>query len=53
VPVADLAARNDEIVQRSLSMAVKPGTYHLRLALDDYLLGYRSVYTEDLVVPSR
>jgi GWxTD domain-containing protein len=53
VPVADLAARNDEIVQRSLSMSVPPGTYHLRLALDDFLLGYRSVYTEDLVVPSR
>lgn len=53
VPVAELAARNDEVVQRTLSMSVRPGTYSLRLSLDDFLLGYRSVYTESLVVPSR
>lgn len=53
VPVSDLASRNDEIVQRQLTMSAAPGTYTLRLSLDDYLLGYRSVYSEELVVPSR
>ncbi len=53
VPVADLAARGDEIVERALSVSVEPGTYRLRIALDDHLLGYRSVYSEDLVVPGR
>ncbi len=53
VPVADLPARGDEIVERALSLLVEPGTYRLRIALDDQLLGYRSVYSEDLVVPGR
>lgn len=53
VPVADLPARGDEIVERALSLSVEPGTYRLRIALDDQLLGYRSVYSEDLVVPGR
>jgi len=53
VPVADLAARSDEIVTRSLGLTVRPGTYRLRISLDDQLLGYRSVYTDDITVPSR
>lgn len=53
IPVAELASRNDEIVQRTLTMSAEPGTYTLRLSLDDYLLGYRSVYSEQLVVPER
>jgi len=53
VPASELAQRNAEIVQRSLTLNAAPGTYRLRLSLDDYLLGYRSVYSEDLVVPSR
>lgn len=53
VPVDELASRNDEIVQRQLTMSAAPGTYTLRLSLDDYLLGYRSVYSEELVVPER
>jgi GWxTD domain-containing protein len=53
VPVDELAARNDEIVQRTLTLSAPPGTYRLRLSLDDYLLGYRSVYSEELVVPER
>lgn len=53
VPVADLANRSDELVQRTLTLNAAPGTYSLRLSLDDYLLGYRSVYSEELVVPSR
>ena len=53
VPVAELAARSDEIVERVLSLSVEPGTYRLRVALDDHLLGYRSVYSEDLIVPGR
>ena len=53
VPVAELAARADEIVERALSLSVEPGTYELRVALDDHLLGYRSVYSEELVVPRR
>ncbi len=53
VPVGELAARSDEIVERVLSLSVEPGTYRLRVALDDHLLGYRSVYSEDLVVPGR
>ena len=53
IPVDELASRNDEIVERQLTMSAEPGTYTLRLSLDDYLLGYRSVYSEELVVPSR
>jgi GWxTD domain-containing protein len=53
VPAADLAARNDELIERTLTLTAAPGTYRLRLSLDDYLLGYRSVYAEDLVVPER
>ncbi len=53
IPVDELEARNDEIVQRTLTLSVRPGTYRLRLSLDDHLLGYRSVYSEDLIVPSR
>ena len=53
IPAAELAARSDEIVQRTLNLSVRPGTYQLRLSLDDHLLGYRSVYKVDLVVPSR
>jgi hypothetical protein len=53
VPVEDLAARNDEVVERTVTLEAPPGTFRMRLSLDDYLLGYRSVYTEDLVVPSR
>ena len=53
VPVSDLEARNEEIVQRTLVLSLRPGTYRLRLSLDDHLLGYRSVYAEDLIVPSR
>ena len=53
VPVAELAERSDEIVERTLSLSAPPGTYRLRIALDDQLLGYRSVYTDDITVPSR
>jgi GWxTD domain-containing protein len=53
VPVDELEARNDETVRRTLTLSVRPGTYRLRLSLDDHLLGYRSVYSEDLIVPSR
>ena len=53
IPVDELEARNGEIVQETLTLSLRPGTYRLRLSLDDHLLGYRSVYTEDLVVPSR
>lgn len=53
IPVAELAARNDELVERTLTLTARPGSYRLRLSLDDYLLGYRSVYQEDLVVPDR
>lgn len=51
VPIAELASRANEIVERALSLPVKPGTYQLRVALDDHLLGYRSVYSEELTVP--
>jgi GWxTD domain-containing protein len=53
IPVNELEARNAEIVQRTLTLSVRPGTYRLRLSLDDHLLGYRSVYSDDLIVPSR
>lgn len=53
IPVDELEARNSETVERRLTLSVRPGTYRLRLALDDHLLGYRSVYSEDLIVPSR
>jgi GWxTD domain-containing protein len=51
VPIDELASRANEIVERALSLPVKPGTYQLRVALDDHLLGYRSVYSEELTVP--
>jgi hypothetical protein len=51
VPIDELASRRDEIVERALSLLVKPGVYQLRVVLDDHLLGYRSVYSEALTVP--
>jgi len=53
VPVADLAARSAEVVERTLTLSAPPGTYRVRIALDDQLLGYRSVYSDDITVPSR
>ncbi len=53
VPVADLASRSEELVTRSLTLSARPGTYRIRIALDDQLLGYRSVYADDITVPSR
>jgi len=53
IPVADLEARGDELVEEVLSLTVRPGTYELRLSLDDHLLGYRSVYRDSLIVPGR
>ncbi|MEC8943331.1 MAG: GWxTD domain-containing protein, partial [Acidobacteriota bacterium] len=51
VPIDELESRRDEIVERALSLLVKPGVYQLRVVLDDHLLGYRSVYSEALTVP--
>ena len=53
VPAADLASRKDEFVERSITLSARPGSYSLTLSLDDQLLGFRTVYRNDLVVPER
>ena len=51
VPLDELAARADEIVDRTISLQAPPGTYTLELVLEDPSLGYRTVYRETLEVP--
>ena len=53
VPAADLASRQDELVERTITLSAPPGSYSLMLSLDDQLLGFRTVYRNDLVVPQR
>ncbi len=53
VPAADLASRHDELVDRTITLSARPGSYSLMLSLDDQLLGFRTVYRNDLVVPGR
>lgn len=51
IPIEDLEARGDEIVERSIQMLAPAGSYTLELVLEDQLLGYRTVYREPLEVP--
>jgi GWxTD domain-containing protein len=53
VPASELQARGDALIEETLTLSAPPGTYQLTLSLDDHLLGYRSVYKDELVVPSR
>ena len=53
VSAADLASRKDELVERTITLSARPGSYSLMLSLDDQLLGFRTVYRNDLVVPGR
>ena len=43
----------DELVERTIMLSAPPGSYSLMLSLDDQLLGFRTVYRNDLVVPQR
>jgi GWxTD domain-containing protein len=52
VPLDELEARADEIVDRTISLQAPPGIYTLELVLEDPSLGYRTVYRETLEVPS-
>ena len=53
VPVDELQGRSEELVQRSVTLSAAPGTYALTLTLEDQVLGYRTVYRDELVVPGR
>jgi len=53
VPAPELEVRSGEIVTRTLNLSAPPGTYVLRLVLEDRLLGYRTSYRVELEVPSR
>ncbi len=50
VPEAEMAGRRGETVQRTIAMEVVAGDYTLELLLLDQLLGYRTVYREELQV---
>lgn len=52
VPEAEMEGRRQETVQRTITMAVANGEYTLELMLLDQLLGYRTVYRDDLQVRS-
>ena len=52
VAVDEIESRIDELVERTISLSARPGSYRLTLSLDDHLLGYRSVHSNNLVVPS-
>ena len=50
VPESEMEGRRDEIVRRSVSLEAEPGTYVLELTLLDQILGYRTIYRDDLEV---
>lgn len=52
VPEADMDARREEIVRHEVPIdgSLDAGTYELRVELVDALLGYRTLYTGELVV---
>ena len=52
VPEAEMDGRRQEVVRRTIAMEAAPGEYTLELMLLDQLLGYRTVYREDLQVRS-
>lgn len=52
IPLDQLEARAEEIVDRTISLQAPPGTYTLELVLEDSFLGYRTVYRQTLKVPS-
>lgn len=52
VPEAEMDGRRQEAVQRTITMQVAAGEYTLEMVLLDQLLGYRTVYREDLQVRS-
>ncbi len=52
IPEADMEGRRGETVQRTITMQTAPGEYTLELLLLDQLLGYRTVYREELQVRS-
>lgn len=52
VPLDDLEARGEEIVDRTISLQAPPGTYTLEIVLEDSSLGYHTVYRQTLEVPS-
>jgi len=52
IPEAEMDRRRQETVQRTITMQAAPGEYTLELLVLDQLLGYRTVYREDLEVRS-
>jgi GWxTD domain-containing protein len=50
VPEADMASRREETIQRRVTFTAMPGAYDLELLLLDQLLGYRTVYRDELVI---
>ena len=52
VPLDELEARGEEIVDRTISLQAPPGTYTLEVVLEDSSLAYHTVYRQTLEVPA-
>ncbi|NKB88713.1 MAG: GWxTD domain-containing protein [Acidobacteria bacterium] len=50
VPQADMNSRLEETVTRKLTFAAPAGTYNLEILLLDQLLGYRTVYRDNVSI---
>jgi len=50
VPQADMASRREEMIIREVTFTAMPGAYDLELLLLDQLLGYRTVYRDEIEI---
>lgn len=48
VPEAEMDSRREEVISRSVTFTALPGSYDLELLLLDQLLGYRTVYRDQI-----
>ena len=48
VPESEMASRREEVISRRVTFTALPGSYDLELLLLDQLLGYRTVYRDQI-----
>lgn len=48
VPEAEMESRREEVISRTVTFTALPGSYDLELLLLDQLLGYRTVYRDQI-----
>jgi hypothetical protein len=50
IPEADMESRREEVISRTVTFTALPGSYDLELLLLDQLLGYRTVYRDQIEI---